>query len=386
VKTVPLGEVADFINGFAFKPEDWHDGGLPIIRIQNLTDPSKPINLTTRQVPEKYKVRRGDILVSWSATLGVFTWDRTDEALVNQHIFRVLPHESVIAHGYLKHILDGALVSMEQHLHGATMKHVNRGEFLATRIPLPPLDEQRRIAAILDQADGLRTARNRSAGVADELTSALFLDMFGDPVANRAAWPRVPLGELVSGVTSGTSPVCESRPARDGEWAVLKLGAVSYGRFNHSENKAFLGDLNSLRRVEVRSGDFLFSRKNTKELVGATVVVEETPPRLLLPDLIFRLGLQPDRLDPLYLHHLLRSKRKRPQVVALASGSASSMANISQGRLLGLQVELPPIDLQRTYAERLRGVGRLDRRFVRSRTELDTLFTSLQSRAFSGKL
>ncbi len=253
-------------------------------------------------------------------------------------------------------------------------------------IPLPPLDEQSRIAAILDQADLLRAKRRRANVEVDGLASALFLEMFGDPVANTAGWPRVPLGEVVSGVTSGTSPVCESRPAREGEWAVLKLGAISYGRFNPAENKAFLGDLDSLRRVEVRSGDFLLSRKNTKELVGATVVVGETPARLLLPDLIFRLELQADRIDRLYLHHLLRTKQKRPQVVALASGSASSMANISQGRLSGLPVELPPIELQRTYAERLRGVDRLNRRFVRSRTELDNLFASLQSRAFSGQL
>jgi type I restriction enzyme S subunit len=173
-----LGDVADFVNGVAFKPEDWHETGLPIIRIQNLTDPKKPINLTNRKVADKYKVRRGDILVSWSATLGVFTWERTDVALVNQHIFRVIPNSAKADSGFLKQVLQGALVDMERHLHGATMKHVNRGEFLATTIPLPPLHVQRQIAAILDHVDGLRSMHLEAARHSRKLLSCLSAQAF----------------------------------------------------------------------------------------------------------------------------------------------------------------------------------------------------------------
>lgn len=133
---VPLGDIADFINGAAFKPEDWGDDGLPIIRIQNLTDSSKPFNYTRREVSEKLVVNPGDLLVSWSATLGVFRW-KGPQGLLNQHIFRVVPDDSLVDSNYLRHALGLALDDMERHLHGATMKHVNRGEFLGTRIPLP---------------------------------------------------------------------------------------------------------------------------------------------------------------------------------------------------------------------------------------------------------
>jgi len=88
-----LGAVAEFINGAAFKPEDWSESGRRIIRIQNLTDPTKPYNRTTRAVAEKLRVRPGELLVSWSATLGVFEWGGPDDALLNQHIFRVVPDE-----------------------------------------------------------------------------------------------------------------------------------------------------------------------------------------------------------------------------------------------------------------------------------------------------
>src|SRR5262249_3902191 len=150
---VDLGSVAEFVNGAAFKPSDWEESGAPIIRIQNLTDPSKPFNRTNRAVSDRIRALPGDLLVSWSATLGVFEWAGPEEAVVNQHIFRVIPRADRVDKRYLRHILEAALTSMERHLHGATMKHVNRDEFLGTAIPLPPLAEQARIADVLDLAD-----------------------------------------------------------------------------------------------------------------------------------------------------------------------------------------------------------------------------------------
>ena len=160
--TASLGQVAQFINGLAFKPQDWMEDGQKIIRIQNLTDETKPYNRSTRTVDKKFIALPGDILVSWSASLGVFEWKGPDNALVNQHIFRVIPDQRRVDKNYLKHGLSGALIDMKRHLHGATMQHVNRAEFLATQIFLPPLDEQRRIATILNQADDLRRKRREA--------------------------------------------------------------------------------------------------------------------------------------------------------------------------------------------------------------------------------
>ena len=92
MKLVKLKEVADFINGRAFKPEEWGDQGLPIIRIQNLTGSSRVLNYYSGVVDEKYLVKRGDILISWSASLGVYIWEG-DDAILNQHIFKVETNE-----------------------------------------------------------------------------------------------------------------------------------------------------------------------------------------------------------------------------------------------------------------------------------------------------
>ena len=149
---VAIGETGEYINGFAFKPGHRESSGLPIVRIQNLTDESKPLNTTTLDVHPDYRIESGDMLMSWSATLDVFVW-RRGHALVNQHIFKVVPDESVITKGLLFFWLKLAIQQLQKtdHLHGSTMMHIKRGPFMAHQVPLPPRAEQSRIVAKLEE-------------------------------------------------------------------------------------------------------------------------------------------------------------------------------------------------------------------------------------------
>jgi len=146
-----VDDTGDYINGMAFKPSDWTSDGLPIIRIQNLTDRTKELNKTLRSVEPRYIVENGDILVSWSATLDAFEWDR-GQAVLNQHIFKVVPDTRLVDKKYLYHGLRSSIRELiaGEHLHGSTMKHINRGPFLAHMIAIPPLAEQRQIVAKVD--------------------------------------------------------------------------------------------------------------------------------------------------------------------------------------------------------------------------------------------
>jgi type I restriction enzyme S subunit len=144
-----VDDLGEYLNGMAFRPEDWGPHGVPIIRIQNLTDSEKPLNRTTRIFDERYRVQTGDLLVSWSATLDAFIWDR-EEAVLNQHIFKVVP-AACVDFRFLFYQLRRLIAEMaaSEHLHGSTMRHINRGPFLAHPAVLPPLTEQRRIVAKL---------------------------------------------------------------------------------------------------------------------------------------------------------------------------------------------------------------------------------------------
>lgn len=141
-----------YINGLAFKPSDWGTEGLPIIRIQNLTDPAKPMSRAKGEFPDEVLVRPGDLLVSWSATLEAFRWDR-EVGVLNQHIFRVLPATDFVTSGFLLLLLRHAIRVMAEgiHAHGLVMTHINRGPFLAHVVAIPPLAEQRRIVAKVDE-------------------------------------------------------------------------------------------------------------------------------------------------------------------------------------------------------------------------------------------
>jgi type I restriction enzyme S subunit len=132
---------------------------------------------------------------------------------------------------------------------------------------------------------------------------------------------------------------------------VLKVGAVSMGRFDPTENKALPATLSADPKLEIKPGDFLIGRANITRLVGASAYVRETPPKLLLCDKIFRVRWRADSpLDPGYLDEVLKLPHLRQVIEAAATGSSPTMKNISKPALLALPIPLPPIDMQRALA------------------------------------
>jgi type I restriction enzyme S subunit len=184
--------------------------------------------------------------------------------------------------------------SLSKAISGTAQPQITRQSLTAISIPLPPLSEQRRIADILDRADALRAKRRAALAQLDSLTQSIFLDLFGDPATNPKGWPQVELGNLLENIDSGWSPKCLDRPVENGEWGILKLGAVTWCEYDPAENKALPSDVDPDPSLEVRVNDLLFARKNTCELVAACTLVQKTPPRLMMSDLIFRLRLRSD--------------------------------------------------------------------------------------------
>lgn len=213
---------------------------------------------------------------------------------------------------------------------------------------LPPIEEQRVLAAKLWAANDLKEKYQNLLAATDEMLKAKFREMFGDTSQNSKEWAMPEFGNSLIGIENGKSFVCQNEPRKNDYPAVLKLSAVTYGEYRPWENKAVLEPSQFNPQAEVKAGDLLMTRKNTMELVGACSYVYGTPPRLMIPDIVFRLKVKPC-YDKRFLWALLNHPDQRRRLQCIAGGTNTSMVNISKERLCALPMVVPPIKLQREF-------------------------------------
>ncbi len=209
--------------------------------------------------------------------------------------------------------------------------------------------------------------------------------MFGDPVTNPKGWEEKPLKSVVTEIEGGWSPVCESKRATNEQWGILKLSAIAKGIYNSDENKACLSEMQPKSNLEVKSGDLLFTRKNTYNLVGACAYVKNTRPKLMFSDLVFRFITQNESIK-FYLWGLFNCPQFRNKVQMLASGAAGSMPNISKTKLMRLIIPVPISELINTYENNLKILWQQQERLQKLREFSNDIFSSLISKIFNGEL
>ena len=320
---------------------------------------------------EKYVVNTGDVLISWSASLGVYLWEG-EKALLNQHIFKVVFDKVEVEKSFFIHQVASILDKASNQAHGATMKHLTKPVFDALPFFLPDLATQRRIAATLDKVtEGIAICKQMLSDL-DTLVKSRFVEMFGDPVRNPMQWETYPLEECLERVDNGKSFVCSDKPRTENKPAILKLSAATYGDYRPHENKAMLDESQFVESAEVHTGDLLFTRKNTPELVGMAAYVQTTPPKLMMPDLIFRL-VPNEKVNAVFLWQLINCKEFRPVIQAISGGSAKSMSNISKERLGKIKVICPPRELQDSLIPFVRQLDKSKFVIQQQLTELETL-------------
>ncbi|MCZ8021516.1 MAG: restriction endonuclease subunit S [Cyclobacteriaceae bacterium] len=376
---VNLGDVATFINGYPFKPTEWATEGLEIIRIQNLTKGSSETNYFKGEVPEKYKIVKGDILISWSATLDIFVWKGND-AWLNQHIFKVVFDKIEIDRQFFIYLIKHILDDMRRAVHGATMQHITKAKFDNLKVPLPPLPIQKRIAEILDAADALKRKDQELLKKYDELAQAIFIDMFGDPVKNEKGWEVGTIRDLAKEVKYGTS-----KPAEDnGLIPYLRMNNITYsGNWDITNLKYINLEDNEYDKYVVKAGDLIFNRTNSKELVGKTAVFDLNM-EMAIAGYLIRLRTN-NHGNPYYISSYLNSKHGKKTLLGMCKNIVG-MANINAQELQEIRIMIPPVNLQNQFEEKVKQLKKIVLKIEEQVNASNSLFQTLIQKAFKGEL
>lgn len=303
------------------------------------------------------------------------------------HVLR--PHPEKLDARYLVHYLrqEKIRIAGERRMTGsAGQRRVPKSFLELLPIFLPSSAGQRRIATILDKAESLRGKRQKAIAELDNLAQAIFIEMFGDPIENDRNWTMGPVSDFVSGFEAGKN-LMASEDESSSKFRVLKISAITSLEYQPEQSKPLPSEYQPPVSHFVHPGDLLFSRANTKELIGATAYVDETPKNIVLPDKLWRFSwFNPPRAELFYVRHLFRQPRFREEIGRRATGTSGSMQNISQGKVLSITVGQPTLTLQKQFAERIKIIEAVKRKHRTAMAEFGNLFSALQTRAFQGEL
>ncbi len=335
----------------------------------------------------------GDILISRANTrelvgAPVMVHGDHPRLLLSDKLLKLIPDESVIDSRYLVRALrsEGATLHFSQCAGGSSgsMTNITQGDIRSAPLPLPPLPEQRRIAAILDQADALRAKRREALAQLDSLTQSIFIEMFGDPVANPLGWTLVEVGDLAA--VQGGLQVTSARRDLPVEVPYLRVANVYRGRLQLDEIKTIRATSAEVSRTTLLENDLLLveGHGNPNE-IGRSALWDGSIAQCVHQNHLIRARFDVSRVAPVFACEYLNSRGGRQHLLR-AGKSTSGLNTISVSDVRATPVALPPLVLQETFATRIQAVEALKTTHRAALAESDALFASLQHRAFAGQL
>ncbi len=360
--------IGTYINGYAFKPDDWGNTGLPIIRIQDLTGSNNNPNYFNGNIDQKYYVENGDILVSWAATLDAFEWNK-GEGWLNQHIFKAIPQKDIVSKPYYIWLLKVAMSYMnDDNKHGIMMQHITLPVFNNFSIAIPPLEDQQKIAAHLDrkctQIDALisnaqqqieKLKAYKQSVITETVTKGLDpdvtmkdsgYDFIGMIPASWEIFKLRHIGTPQNGISKG------------GEFFGTGFPFVSYGDIykNFTLPEAVDGLVNTTeterKQYSVERGDIFFTRTSeTIEEVGFSCVCEKTIPDATFAGFVIRVRPFNDKLQTGFAKYYFRSSHHRFYLVK--EMNLVTRASLSQGLLKSMPVLVPTKEEQQEISDYL---------------------------------
>ena len=347
----------------------------PIIRIQDLTGNAYDLGFYNGDYPKRIEINDGDVLISWSASLGVYVWNR-GRALLNQHIFKVEFDKVNIDKSYFVYAVRQKLAEMAMKTHGATMKHIVKKDFEETLIPYPSQKKQIEIGTNLDKIANIIAARKQQLELLDELVKARFVEMFGDEnnsknwnIINVENVADVQVGIVIKPsqyYTNKGNGVKAFRSLNIGEGFIKDNDWVYFTEEGHNKNSKSI----------VKENDLLIVRSGAP---GTACVVTEKYTGYNAIDIII---VHPDceKINPYYLCYFTNMQHGKKQINEGTSGAAQQHFNV--GKYNKLRLMLPPKELQDEFADFVHQIDKSKVAIQKSLDETQILFDSLMQKYF----
>ena len=397
----PIGSLCDLKNGRAFKPTEWSNQGLPIVRIQNLNNPNAKFNYFEGHFEDRYLLRGGELLFAWSGTpgtsFGAHVW-RGGKAVLNQHIFRVDFNDANLDKRFFRYAINQKLDELIGVAHGGVgLRHVTKGTFENTEISLPPLAEQKRIAdkleAVLGRVDACRARLDRvpdllkrfrqsvlAAATSGQLTED-WREKHG--VSLDASWRDTTLSALCSSISDGDHL---PPPQTTDGIPFLTIGNISSGRLDFSSTRfvaeSYFKNIKGTRVPCV--GDTLYSVVGAT--IGIAVLVDTDRPFCFQRHIAI---LKPSESTvPKFLHLLMASPTVFREAWTQTTGTAQP--TLPLGNLRSLSVSVPLLPEQAEIVRRVEALfamaDRIEARLSTARAQVERLTPATLAKAFRGDL
>lgn len=258
---------------------------------------------------------------------------------------------------YLYYFMEDYVKELRKQAIGGVIKYIKLGNLTEAVITVPSIDRQKEIVEVLKKVGNILENYSKKLCQLDVLIKARFVEMFGDVKDNPHNYEIFLIKTLLKSCEAGWSANGTQREKKDNEIAVLKVSSVTKGYFIPEECKVLDDQANIKKYVTPEKGDLIFSRANTREMVGATAVIMEDYPLLILPDKLWKIKFK-SSVNVFYMKYVLSSKSIRNEFSAASTGTSGSMYNVSMDKFKSIKIPVAPIELQNQFADFVRAVDK----------------------------
>ena len=388
-KQYTLGEIAEYFNGRAFKPTEWETKGLPIIRIQNLKNVETKFNYYSGEYEKKNEVNNGDVLFSWSGTigtsLGAFKWER-GKAILNQHIFRVEVNEKIITPNFFVYLMNFYLDKINHEAHGGVgLGHITKANLVKIKVAIPPLEIQKKIVAKLDafslEYEILKQEKVRAKNNHEKILQGAISKLIE---LNKVEFKS--LGEICS-INPSKRELDSLKDNTEVSFVPMKAVSQFEGAIVENDVRRY-GDVNK-GYTYFKERDVLFAKITPCMENGKIAIVGKLKNGVGFGSTEFHVLRCNEELLPEFLYFVLRQKSFRQQARMKMTGTAGQL-RVPSSFLETYQFPVPSLPIQQKIIHILKGVKDVEIQIHKEQTkieeQLEHLPISVLSKAFKGEL